>query len=637
MYGFIACTFAVLLVAPALVAVSLQAAEQRSEAGRLATKPLRLPWGAERRFEQLASAKEPDSQELDGGSSDDPSSQTLGNAGTEMHESEKSLVTHAIGQLVGKVLGVFGVGGGGGDETEQKDKRLQQHQQQQKKQPRPDQKQQHPTDEERSNKASKERSSHVTEKDKEEDARAMAEAMARVRRERAKDVKHALAVAGMHKKQREQVAKQAEDAGEQVALEEKEKLERAQKQLERAKQQREAQRLERKERKEREAQQAKKEREMEKMHEKQEEEEKAALERAKRMKASMERAKQLRLQQQREREKAAKRRCVAERTRVQGIRVSMYCLSLMMPFGYEPTLLAEQHKQGVGIFACDETAVFSNSTVLLPEKTPSPVEVTLMPGSLAVTYGGRWGTAMNTGVFNRLWTKVVEIGDYRRYDWTVKVDPDAVFFPARLRNILRRRSPMNSISIQGEVPANMHCGQCQLQGRTHETCAARVQGYQIKKNFSCADALTAAARAPPQDCGCRCDDFACNVPEQTAMYINNCKWGLHGPIEVFSRRAVASYLAGLPQCVSLLRHPWGEDKFIDKCMQELGVTRVNEYDVLSETACGEQPAPCGGADVSFHPFKSIESYFACFGFASKFGRGPADFDCDSEMSLMTWM
>jgi len=250
MYGFIACTFAVLLVAPALVAVSLQAAEQRSEAGRLATKPLRLPWGAERRFEQLASAKEPDSQELDGGSSDDPSSQTLGNAGTEMHESEKSLVTHAIGQLVGKVLGVFGVGGGGGDETEQKDKRLQQHQQQQKKQPRPDQKQQHPTDEERSNKASKERSSHVTEKDKEEDARAMAEAMARVRRERAKDVKHALAVAGMHKKQREQVAKQAEDAGEQVALEEKEKLERAQKQLERAKQQREAQRLERKERKE---------------------------------------------------------------------------------------------------------------------------------------------------------------------------------------------------------------------------------------------------------------------------------------------------------------------------------------------------------------------------------------------------
>jgi len=430
-----------------------------------------------------------------------------------------------------------------------------------------------------------------------------------------------------------------------VAIEEKKKLERAQKQFERAKQRREEHKLEQEElemerrHKEREkvAQEAKKAREIEKMHEKQEEEERAALEHAERMKASMERAKQLRLQQQREREQAAKRRCMAEKHRVRAIRVSMYCLSLMMPFGYEPSLLAEQRKQGVGIFACDETAVFSNSTVLLPKKTPSPVKITLMPGSLAVTYGGRWGTAMNTGVFNRLWTRVVEIGDYRQHDWTVKVDPDAVFFPDRLRNILRRRSPMNSISIQGDVPKHVHCGQCQLQGRTHETCAARVQGYQINQNLSCADALVAAARAPPQDCGCRCDDFACNLPEQTAMYINNCKWGLHGPIEVFSRRAVASYLAGLPQCVSLLRHPWGEDKFIDKCMQELGVTRVNEYDILSETACGEQPAPCGGADVSFHPFKSIESYFACFGFASKFGRGPADFDCDSEMSLMTWM
>jgi len=88
---------------------------------------------------------------------------------------------------------------------------------------------------------------------------------------------------------------------------------------------------------------------------------------------------------------------------------------------------------------------------------------------------------------------------------------------------------------------------------------------------------------------------------------------------------------------SLITHAVNLSKFIDKCMQELGVIRVNEYDVLSETACGEQPAPCGGADVTFHPFKSIESYFACYGFANKFGRGPADFDCNSEMSLMTWM
>jgi len=108
------------------------------------------------------------------------------------------------------------------------------------------------------------------------------------------------------------------------------------------------------------------------------------------------------------------------------------------------------------------------------------------------------------------------------------------------------------------------------------------------------------------------------------MYLNNCKWGLHGPLEVLSSRAVAAFVAGLPQCAALRQRPWGEDKFMDRCMQRLGVRRVSEYELLSETACGEKPAPCGAPDVAFHPFKSVQSYFDCWGYAEKFGRGPAD-------------
>ncbi|CAK0795403.1 unnamed protein product [Prorocentrum cordatum] len=66
------------------------------------------------------------------------------------------------------------------------------------------------------------------------------------------------------------------------------------------------------------------------------------------------------------------------------------------------------------------------------------------------------------------------------------------------------------------------------------------------------------------------------------------------------------------------------DKFMDSCMAQLGVVRTNQYRLLSETACGEHPAPCGSADVAFHPFKSIQSYFSCWGFADKYGHGPAD-------------
>mmetsp|Transcript_6524 Transcript_6524/g.20205 ORF Transcript_6524/g.20205 Transcript_6524/m.20205 type:complete len:421 (+) Transcript_6524:208-1470(+) len=362
-----------------------------------------------------------------------------------------------------------------------------------------------------------------------------------------------------------------------------------------------------------------------------------AFERA-REKAARERAERLRRQREEEakaRAKAkaeARRKCLEEKKKTDAFRPTLYCLSLMMPFGYEPSLLAEQEQRGVGIFACDKYAVFSNTTTVLTTGRPAPVKVTLMNGSLAVVYGGRWGTAMNTGVFNRFWTEVITIGDYRYYDWTVKVDPDAVFFPERLRNVLRRRMPLNSVKVRGLVPEKVDCGKCKLPGHDDETCAEHVQARQ-QQGMSCAAALNATARAPPEDCGCACDDFACDDPQDTAMYINNCKWGLHGPIEVFSRRAVASYLAGLPQCVNLLTREWGEDKFIDQCMQGLGIARENEYDILTETACGEQPSPCGSSNVAFHPFKSIESYFTCYGYASKYGKGPEDLECDGRPKL----
>lgn len=526
-----------------------------------------------------------------------------------MEESEKSVVQKAISHLIGNIFGMGRVPES--EDTDQQDKN--QHE--------------GAAEPARGNNSigkaedTNDTEEQATQNATVEESAAEDEAMAKAERERGQEIKHALEVAKMHTNEREAVAKKAEDAAEKIALEEREKMAKEQQEKEKKEQ---TLRLEREEL------------EMEQMHEEQEEEEKAALEKELKLKASMEKAKQLRIEKERQREDEARKRCLQDKVKTEAFRPTLYCLSLMMPFGYEPSLLAEQHKQRVGIFSCDETAVFSNSTTILSTGKPAPVNVTLMPGSLAVTYGGRWGTAMNTGVFNRLWTEVVRLGTFRHYDWTVKVDPDAVFFPERLRNVIRRRAPMSSIRIQGSVPSSVHCSECKLEGHKHETCAQHVQQYQ-RENKTCAEALASAARAPPTDCGCVCDDFACDLANETAMYINNCKWGLHGPIEVFSRRAVASYLAGLPQCIELLKRPWGEDKFIDQCMQELGVTRVNEYDVLSETACGEQPSPCGSEDVSFHPFKSIESYFACFGFANKFGKGPEDVDCNSAPRLAAYM
>mmetsp|Transcript_6490 Transcript_6490/g.18075 ORF Transcript_6490/g.18075 Transcript_6490/m.18075 type:complete len:651 (-) Transcript_6490:176-2128(-) len=303
--------------------------------------------------------------------------------------------------------------------------------------------------------------------------------------------------------------------------------------------------------------------------------------------------------------------------------VSLYCFSLMMPYGYEPNLLNEQQQRKVGIFACNEAVVFSNMSTLISGEM-SPIDVDVVEGSLAVPFGGKWMTALNTGVFNRIWSRVVQLGRYRYHDWVVKVDPDAVFFPSRLAQLLRHRTPFNDDKVIRHVkePNHLQCGNCQLKGSEHETCASHVRAHQ-KNGHTCRKALELVSEAAPKGCGCECDDFACDLPG-SSMYLNNCKWGLHGPIEVLSRRAVATYAAGLPQCVPLLENAWGEDKFLDKCLQQLGVERINEYSLLSEVACGEQPAPCGTSKVAFHPFKSIQSYFTCFEYADSYGSGPAE-------------
>ena len=39
------------------------------------------------------------------------------------------------------------------------------------------------------------------------------------------------------------------------------------------------------------------------------------------------------------------------------------------------------------------------------------------------------GTWINTGLYTQAWKAIAVKGDYAEYDWTVKVDADAVFFP----------------------------------------------------------------------------------------------------------------------------------------------------------------------------------------------------------------
>lgn len=228
---------------------------------------------------------------------------------------------------------------------------------------------------------------------------------------------------------------------------------------------------------------------------------------------------------------------------------SMFCTALMMPQGYEVGLVRAQAKAHVGIFTCDEWAVYTNTTIDLGNGRSTDV----MAGSLDAPRGGSFDTALNTGVFIRFWAAVNEDSRSTKHEWIVKVDPDAVFFASRLKELLR-------LTFQ-------------------------PQGVAGK-----------------------------------AAYINNCYLGLHGPIEVMTKEALAQYKAGAHQCDPDAVEHGQEDVFLRHCLDRLQIEKVNAYNILYEEdwACNERDAtrdarpPCFSHQVAFHPYKSEDAYFECY-------------------------
>jgi len=214
--------------------------------------------------------------------------------------------------------------------------------------------------------------------------------------------------------------------------------------------------------------------------------------------------------------------------------MSLFCFSLMLPWGYEPGLLHSQFVANRSIFSCEEFAVYSNVST-----NASGVMTRVIPINLHCKIGGQYHTALNTPIFLAVWKKVVDDGTFRFHAWTVKADPDAVFMPMRLRALVGSED--------------------------------RAQ-------------------------------------EGNGMILNNCKFGLHGPLEVVSRRALEVYAEGSDRC----KHPPQEDVYLQACMQTLGVREVDQFKLLAEDHCKSKDwDKCQSRHVAFHPFKTVSNYRRC--------------------------
>lgn len=233
---------------------------------------------------------------------------------------------------------------------------------------------------------------------------------------------------------------------------------------------------------------------------------------------------------------------------------SLFCFSVVRTASYETELVNAQYSQKLSIFACEEYSLFSNGGVF---RFGDLATTQVSAAAAGMGEPGRAGTTtdswLNTMIFMQAWDLVVAGGKWWKHDWTVKIDPDAVFFPDRLR--------------------------------------AQIQVY------------TGGLDAEPLWVG-NCD---------RTWHHSKPHLKLFGSLEVFSRSAIGAYKAFSGRCKKELRWKgWGEDMYMQFCMELIGVHAINGTGFLGDQRC--RYAPCTDiTKVAFHDFKNVQSYFDCWG------------------------
>lgn len=220
--------------------------------------------------------------------------------------------------------------------------------------------------------------------------------------------------------------------------------------------------------------------------------------------------------------------------------------------GYEVQLVQEQLKKCVHIFSCDGWIVVSDETVWLL-KNPRVATVAYKGPELAAVAG----ESFNSAPFRGFWFEIQDDGQYAEYDWTVKVDPDTVFFPDRLR------SNLAASAYNGNLPT-------------------------IFAN---------------------CDTGATVGPHDGRDF-------LYGPIEVISRAALDMFFKG-PATTCSAGDKF-EETYLTNCMASLGIelTRDTSLNLLRDdtSKCMKNPSGqiCTSGMVAMHPFSGVEQWFKCW-------------------------
>jgi hypothetical protein len=102
-----------------------------------------------------------------------------------------------------------------------------------------------------------------------------------------------------------------------------------------------------------------------------------------------------------------------------GAGTRLYCFMVVMYGTAEEQLMNFARDAQVSVFQCEVHDVMAGQSAKWDE----------------------WGSFANTAVFVDIWKQVIATNRFSEADWTVKVDPDTVFFPDRLRSAIGELEP----------------------------------------------------------------------------------------------------------------------------------------------------------------------------------------------------
>jgi len=266
--------------------------------------------------------------------------------------------------------------------------------------------------------------------------------------------------------------------------------------------------------------------------------------------------------------------------------VALYCYTVALDKSNggkktvaELDLLQNAKTLGAHVFACDGWDVFSDVSQSFGNKSTVKVEYTKVHYSNgSVVQRPNTKIFVNTELFMNVWKSILKQAPWGSFEWVVKADPVTVFIPARLRYLL-------------------------------STQLVTAKG----------------------------------------VYMENCNYvrmSFHGSLEVVSKDGFATFLKNLDNCHTSL--PWkdgtyshfryyGEDKFMQFCMDKLGIDKVPSRQMVEqvpknmqiyglhltvscpahrtkfETAMKKWKPNCTRSRTAgLHPFKTVKEWTECF-------------------------